>query len=559
MKKVIFPLGILFLFACSKTSVPATPPTPVVQEEAIKFTTNLDTGTYNTSDTLPLVITVSSKLPSTGVIYSVTTMWTDSSKQIFKLDTSLLQSSLSLNIPGLKKSGSYALSISVTSKSTITNTLNKSISVVNNPLGWFQGYKVNSNAKQLGRNYWGNITISAELMLSVFQTSLKAITGHTEIETESVSFGDFNLDGYIDIFNAGGSHNGPFTGFTFLMWNPLTKIFEQKNLFNDKSFAIIGGNPTTIIPYYLNDDNYVDFIIFDSGDEDIPNSPNEPVRYVLSDGKGGYDLKSIETNESEPDHGHRKAGGDIGDIDGDGIPDMVIPCNSLLYIYKGIKDYPYFTTTNRIKYIESSWSRIANLNNKYDIVASEFTNQVFGVKIIDFDKDGKNDIITIGKEDSTGLRQRILLNTGGSWGSNFSKLNLVKLPERIAGKNYEVQDNYIVDIDNDGDYDIIELGHELNFTNWSLYNYKQNSINNYQVSDIDVNVHSASKLIYNDYNNDGIKDIGFRESMGDIKIPKASNSIYNKKVYIKEGNSFVKKSIYDFDLYAKSIAEKYIK
>ena len=143
MKKVIFPLGILFLFACSKTSVPATPPTPVVQEEAIKFTTNLDTGTYNTSDTLPLVITVSSKLPSTGVIYSVTTMWTDSSKQIFKLDTSLLQSSLSLNIPGLKKSGSYALSISVTSKSTITNTLNKSISVVNNPLGWFQGYKVN--------------------------------------------------------------------------------------------------------------------------------------------------------------------------------------------------------------------------------------------------------------------------------------------------------------------------------------------------------------------------------------------------------------------------------
>ena len=235
------------------------------------------------------------------------------------------------------------------------------------------------------------------------------------------------------------------------------------------------------------------------------------------------------------------------------------PCNSLLYIYKGIKNYPYFTTTNRIKYIESDWSWIANLNNKYDIVASEFTNQVFGVKIIDFDKDGKNDIITIGKEDSTGLRQRILLNSGGSWGSNFSKLNLVKLPERIAGKNYEVQDNYIVDIDNDGDYDIIELGHELNFTNWSLYNYKQNSINNYQVSDIDVNVHSASKLIYNDYNNDGIKDIGFRESMGDIKIPKASNSIYNKKVYIKEGNSFIKKSIYDFDLYAKSIAEKYIK
>ena len=420
----------------------------------------------------------------------------------------------------------------------------------------FTGYKVNSNAKQLGRNYWENITITSELMLSVFQMP---ILTNTEIETESVSFGDFNLDGYIDIFNAGGSHNGPFTGFAFLIWNSTSKIFEQKNLFNDKSFKTIGGNPGKIIPLYLNDDDYVDFLIFDGGDEDLPNRnpPNEPIRYVLSDGKGGYDLKSIETNESEPDHGHRKANGDIGDIDGDGIPDMVIPCNSLLYIYKGIKDYPYFTTTNRIKYIESSWSWIANLNNKYDIVASEFTNQVFGVKIIDFDKDGKNDIITIGKEDSTGLRQRILLNTGGSWGGNFSKQNIVKLPEHITGKNYEVQDNYIVDIDNDGDYDIIALGHDLNFTNWSLYNYKQNSINNYQVSDIDVNIHSASKLIYNDYNNDGIKDIGFRESMGDIKIPKASNSIYNKKVYIKEGDTWRIYPMYDFDNYAKEIRDKY--
>ena len=418
----------------------------------------------------------------------------------------------------------------------------------------FTGYKVSSDAKQLGRDYWENITIPTELMLSVFQSP---ILTNTEIETEAISFGDFNLDGYIDIFNTGGSHNGPYTGFTFLIWDSTSKIFEQKNLFNDKTFKTIGGNPNKIIPFYLNDDNYVDFIIFDNGDEDIPNSPNEPVRYVLSDGKGGYDLKSIETNESEPDYGHRKFGGDVGDIDGDGIPDLVIPCNSLLYIYKGIKNYPYFTTTNRIKYIESGWSWIANLNNKYDIVASEFTNQVFGVKIIDFDKDGKNDIITIGKEDSTGLRQRILLNTSGSWGSNFSKLNLVKLPERIAGKNYEVQDNYIVDIDNDGDYDIITLGHDFNFTNWSLNLLKQNSINNYQVSNIDVNINSASKLIYQDYNNDGMKDIGFQESMGDIKIPKVSNSIYNKKVYIKEGNSFIKKSIYDFDNYAKEIRDKY--
>ena len=355
----------------------------------------------------------------------------------------------------------------------------------------FTGYKVNPNAKQLGRNYWENIPIPADLMLSVFQTSLKSNNGHTEIETEAVSFGDFNLDGYIDIFNTGGSHNGPYTGFTFLIWNPTFKIFEQKNLFNDKSFNVIGGNPNKIIPIYLNGDDYVDFIIFDNGDEDIPNSPNEPIRYVLSDGKGGYDLKLIETNESEPETWSRKYGGNIGDVDGDGIPDLIIVSNTILYVYKGIPTYPYFIKTNRIKYI--------NIN---------VINQVFDVEIHDFNNDGKNDIITSGKEDTLGLSQKILINYK-SWGDSVIKITLHKI-----GNNFETKD-YVIDGDN-----IITLGHNMNNT-WSLHVYNQK----YSVFEkIDSQIHSAVKLIYQDYNNDGIKDIGFQESMGDIKISKSSNS-----------------------------------
>lgn len=125
-------MGILFLIACSKTEAPAPAPTPVIQEESIKFTTNLDTGTYNVTDTLPLIINVSSKIPSTGVVFSITTTWTDSSKQIFKLDTSLTVSSLNLNIPGLKKAGNYAVAITVTSKSTATNTTTKLIPLSRN-------------------------------------------------------------------------------------------------------------------------------------------------------------------------------------------------------------------------------------------------------------------------------------------------------------------------------------------------------------------------------------------------------------------------------------------
>ncbi|MFM2010498.1 MAG: hypothetical protein RLZZ479_889, partial [Bacteroidota bacterium] len=155
MKKAILALGFLYLISCTKTETPvAPPPIAVSQEEPIKFTTNLDTGTYNVTDTLPLVINISSKIPTAGLGYSITTTWTDSSKQIFKLDTSLSTSSLSLNIPGLKNAGNYTLSISVTSKSSSSNTLNKSIPVVNNPLGRFMGYKVAANARQLGFEYW---------------------------------------------------------------------------------------------------------------------------------------------------------------------------------------------------------------------------------------------------------------------------------------------------------------------------------------------------------------------------------------------------------------------
>ena len=74
---IIFLLSITF--SCTKTETTTTTPPPVViQEETIKFSTNLDTGTYNVADTLPLTISVSSKLPNSGILYSITATLTDS-------------------------------------------------------------------------------------------------------------------------------------------------------------------------------------------------------------------------------------------------------------------------------------------------------------------------------------------------------------------------------------------------------------------------------------------------------------------------------------------------
>lgn len=132
MNKVSILIFATFLFfACKKTEKVSPPTTPNI-EDAIQFVTNLDTGTYNLYDTLPLNITVNSKLPSKGLLYSINIIWQDSSKQVYKLDTSMNQTNLSLKVTGLNKAGNYSVTVSVTSKSTSTNTFLKTLSLYKN-------------------------------------------------------------------------------------------------------------------------------------------------------------------------------------------------------------------------------------------------------------------------------------------------------------------------------------------------------------------------------------------------------------------------------------------
>jgi PBP1b-binding outer membrane lipoprotein LpoB len=129
MKRVILTLGILFLFACSKTEVPATQ--TIAKEETIKFTTSADTLTLsnNIIDTLPLSINVSSILPPSGLIYSIQVVKNDNSQVVYKLDTTLSLTSLVLQIPGFSNAAQYNLSVTVTSKKTSSNTLSKTITL----------------------------------------------------------------------------------------------------------------------------------------------------------------------------------------------------------------------------------------------------------------------------------------------------------------------------------------------------------------------------------------------------------------------------------------------
>jgi hypothetical protein len=97
-----------------------------VKEEDIKFTTNLDTITNkNIIDSTQLSISITSKIPVNGVAFSISATWLDSSKQIFKIDTTLTQSNLKLNLNGFKNAGNYSINITATSKSSTANSTNK--------------------------------------------------------------------------------------------------------------------------------------------------------------------------------------------------------------------------------------------------------------------------------------------------------------------------------------------------------------------------------------------------------------------------------------------------
>ena len=550
MKKVIFALGVLFVFACSKTEVPSTPPIPIVQEETIKFTTNLDTGTYNVADTLPLVISVSSKLPSAGVLYSILLNWTDSSKQIFKLDTSLNVSSLILNIPGLKKVGSYSLSVTVTSKLTSTNALNKSISVVNNPLGRFMGYKVDLSLKSKDEiNYWRDCGMMWDVIGNKYFVRPNGTTG-SNFMAQTIT-GDFNNDGYIDIFNPGtGSFEGkPVDYSQWLIWNPTSKVFEYKKLFNDKSLQYFGGNQRRSVAYDINKDGFTDAVIFDHGDDGSAlryNGPRplQPIRIVLSDGKGGYDLKDL--NNITPAYMYNHSG-DIGDLNNDGFLDLVSATGNVVYISWGIKDFPYFS--NNVTYF-NIWGN-NNLNKG--------GGGVYNIKIADLNKDGWNDIIEGSNENLIttvtylpfSLSSRILYNQGkGKFDNNAVTFLPINIEQNL---NHDFR---VFDFNGDGLNDIIASS-AVDYDNYDFIIYTQNNDGTFRLD--------KSKFIYNnrannrgwkpwlihfDFNNDGLKDISF------IDNTNFNGELKTKTVFIRVGNEFIEKDFYQFDPYLNSIKPK---
>ena len=411
----------------------------------------------------------------------------------------------------------------------------------------FPGYKVDKPALLKNEiEYWRDCGVMWDVIGNKYFVRPNGTTG-SNFMAQTIT-GDFNNDGYIDIFNPGtGSFEGkPVDYSQWLIWNPTSKVFEYKKLFNDKSLQYFGGNQRRSVAYDINKDGFTDAVIFDHGDDGSAlryNGPRplQPIRIVLSDGKGGYDLKDL--NNITPAYMYNHSG-DIGDLNNDGFLDLVSATGSVVYISWGIKDFPYFS--NNVTYF-NIWDN-NNLNKG--------GGGVYHIKIADLNKDGWNDIIEGSNENLIttvtylpfSLSSRILYNQGkGKFDNNAVTFLPINIEQNL---NHDFR---VFDFNGDGLNDIIASS-AVDYDNYDFIIYIQNNDGTFRLdkSKFIYNNRANNRgwkpwLIYFDYNNDGLKDISF------IDNTNFNGELKTKTVFIRAGNEFIEKDFYQFDEYIKSL------
>jgi hypothetical protein len=442
----------------------------------------------------------------------------------------------------------------------------------------FKGYKVPSNVKNLGANYWKrNTPVMKDLIIQTFQKPLS----FAEIANQQnciqagwggSTCGDFNNDGWIDVFTPGGIDSSSYkdrnrgTGFSFLLWDSTNKVFKDTNLIKDKSIEVL-MSAMKATPVYLNSDNYIDIVIF-PGDDSYA-----PLKLILSNGKGEYEYSEIITNENDvfpagTPNGKPtvyKGSGDIEDLNGDGYPDIYISANQFAYILWGIPDYPYFESKNHPFFVQDLNNFPTMSNNGFGEDCTSCANS-FGGVIEDVNKDGKNDLIVFGANPT---EDKIIINQGLG---RFNDRNVINIPRYIP--QGDGGDYLLIDLNGDGLKDFVTVtGGGLNgkksYNNIYAEIQRPDHTFFYDTSIIQFSPSFKTRLLggsggsgthlFNyDFNNDGKMDIGYINSAwGDDcglydSLNNRGNILPYKTVFINENNKFIERDYYQYDLYAKA-------
>lgn len=503
MKYTILALVLLLTFACSKIDK-GTTAVPIAQEDNIKFTTNIDTGNFNVIDTLPLSINITSKIPSKGVIYSVAINWIDSSKQIYKIDSSTTSSSLNLNILGIKKSGNYSASITVSSKSTSSNSETKTLSITK----------------------------------SIY--SLK--TFNYDIDVSGLDFGQFGLAGQIDQTVSQTILYATNNGTEHIITNPAyVKTAPPFHfILKNNSWVFEGKYEEAAMDGFRNydpTDKNGTFVIANHGNEVSNPWPLGDVFVVKTNGEK---LNWIKVSKGKSFY-HSAAG---GDLDGDGLFDI---SGVHMGTYDNWFEGPHL-------YKQNSDGSFSQTRDFMDTVGFIGRNLGLGATLItDVVGNSKKELITAEYGFNTTFNKNFNERYGlAIWGyDNVSKKlkNLSYLKEIGIYSNPDrgTTSIKVSDIDKDGDRDIlvaVEGSDEVNavqiFKNDGAGNFKPGQIISFSFSNFQFR---EFELV--DINNDGFDDILFHSFHYGSFFRINPNNIYagvklQNNIWINNSGTFLK-------------------
>ncbi len=265
-----------------------------------------------------------------------------------------------------------------------------------------------------------------------------------EVRLTSTRWDNFNgkgLIGYADLNNDGEDDVIYIDGDVFI------RIY--KNGYYD-TFKIQGVSfifARSIIPFDINGDNFLDFVVLAHNDERLQFNPGEVPYVFINKGNNSFDTKKLNTKQ---DFWHL---GTAGDLDGDGDNDLII------------------CTAGSVSYFKNINGELIETPN---VVPSKYKDSHYvGALIDDFNDDGINDIIFFGHEyqilnDKSQIAlTRIMF---GNKSGVFSEENSITLAEDKIGFGVII-DALCIDLNRDGKKEIIlvRTGDPINFSFYKGY------------------------------------------------------------------------------------------
>jgi hypothetical protein len=275
------------------------------------------------------------------------------------------------------------------------------------------------------KNPWPTNAIGLHLFSEYEKNRLEADVKYGLTQVRKCVLSDFNNDNQKEIMLFSSGFDGPpFPGDSLAIFHVKEKRYQYLN----KDIGYFHGGATGDI----NNDGFTDIVAYSGGSMVIPTHP----ACYLNKGSGNFLLSNSVFKNFKTDGSDNYYTVELFDIDGDGWLDLFLGGQEKLIL-------------------------IANKNGSFDranakLVQTEKLLELMDIAFLDFDMDGKQDILTMSnKSGYNGYGLRLFLNKGNQFVDVSSSYFDVLSEE---GNRAWIKWIHLFDYDSDGDLDVVADG-----------------------------------------------------------------------------------------------------